>query len=55
LVNYLCASLPFDVVERQSLLECATVERRYSRLCELLDFKTAEARLGMDAGRGTDS
>jgi hypothetical protein len=55
LVNYLSASLPLEILERQSLLECATVEQRYGRLCELLDFKIAEARLGLAADRDTDS
>jgi len=55
LVNYLSASLPLEILERQSLLECATVEQRYSRLCELLDFKIAEARLGLAGDRGTNS
>ena len=55
LVNYLCASLPLELMERQSLLECATTEGRYAALCELLDFKIAEARLGMDASRDVDS
>jgi Lon protease-like protein len=55
IVNYLSASLPLDVVERQSLLECSTVEQRYRRLCELVRFKTAEANLGLDATREADS
>ncbi len=55
LVNYLCASMPFDIVEKQSLLECATPEARYGRLCELVAYKTAEARLGLGADRGVDS
>ncbi len=55
LVNYLCASLPLEVIERQSLLEVPTVEARYQALCDMLDFKIAEARLGMDASRDVDS
>jgi Lon protease-like protein len=55
LVNYLSASLPLGLLERQSLLECATVEARYSALADILDFKIAEARLGMDASRDVDS
>jgi Lon protease-like protein len=55
IVNYLSASLPFEVVEKQSLLECSTVEQRFRRLCDLVQFKTAEARLGMDASREADS
>ena len=55
IVNSLCVSLPFHVVERQSLLECSTAEQRFRRLCELVVFKTAEARLGLDASRSADS
>ena len=55
LVNYLSASMPFGILEKQSLLECATPEARYARLCELIAYKTAEARLGLGADRGTDS
>jgi Lon protease-like protein len=55
IVNYLSASLPLAVVEKQSLLECATAEQRYRRLCELIDFKTAEARLGMSTDRDADA
>lgn len=55
LVNYLSASLPLDVVEKQGLLECPTAERRFERLSEIVRFKTAEARLGLDAKRGTDA
>jgi Lon protease-like protein len=55
IVNYLCASLPLDVLEKQSLLDCATVEQRYRRLCEVIDFKTAEARLGLDSARDVDA
>jgi len=55
LVNYLCASLPLELMERQSLLEVATLEARYESLCNILDFKIAEARLGMDASRDVDS
>ena len=54
-VNYLCAALPLDVIERQSLLECSTAEQRFRRLCDLVEFKTAEVRLGMDATRQADS
>jgi hypothetical protein len=55
IVNYFCAALPFEVVEKQSLLECSTVEQRFQRLCSMIDFKTAEARLGLDASREADS
>lgn len=55
LTNTLCASLPLGVLEKQSLLECATIEDRQRRLVELLVFKTAEARLGLDASRPADA
>lgn len=55
LVNYLCAAMPFGILEKQSLLECATPEGRYERLCELVAYKTAEARLGLGSDRGADS
>jgi len=55
IVNYLCASLPLDALEKQSLLECPTVEHRYRRLCEVIEFKTAEARLGLDSARDVDA
>lgn len=55
LMNYLCASLPLDAVEKQSLLECATAEQRFKRLCEIVGFKAAEARLGLDATRDADA
>jgi Lon protease-like protein len=54
-VNFLSATLPFEVVEKQSLLECSTVELRCRRLCDLVEFKTAEAKLGLDATREADS
>jgi Lon protease-like protein len=55
LVNYLSASLPLSVLEKQSLLECATAEQRFRRLCDVLRYRAAEARLGLDAARETDS
>jgi Lon protease-like protein len=55
LVNYLSASLPLGVVEKQGLLESPTVEKRYERLSEIVRFKIAEARLGLDAKRGADA
>jgi Lon protease-like protein len=55
LVNYLAASLPLSVLEKQSLLECATAEQRFRRLCEILRYRVAEARLGFDSTRETDS
>jgi Lon protease-like protein len=55
IVNYLSATLPFEAVERQSLLECAGPEQRHHRLCELVDFKIAEAKLGLDSSRDLDA
>jgi len=55
LVNYLSASLPIAVLEKQSLLECATGEQRFRRLCEILRYRIVEARLGLDSSRGIDS
>jgi Lon protease-like protein len=55
MTNALAASLPLDVLEKQSLLECPTVEARERRLAEFLRFKTVEAQLGMDASRPNDS
>jgi len=55
LVNYLSSSLPLDVLEKQSLLECATAEQRFRRLCEVVEFKAAEARLGLDSARDMDA
>ncbi|HYC00802.1 MAG TPA: LON peptidase substrate-binding domain-containing protein [Candidatus Limnocylindrales bacterium] len=55
MTNSLCASLPLDVLEKQSLLECATIEQREHQLSTLLQFKVAEARLGIDASRDADT
>ena len=55
LINYLCSHLPFSVVEKQGLLQCATPETRYERLLELVRYRTREAELGMEPGRKTDS
>jgi Lon protease-like protein len=55
MTNSLSASLPLDVLEKQSLLECPTIEDRERRLAELLRFKTLEARLGLDAARPADA
>ncbi len=55
IVNYLSAAMPLSVAEKQSLLECPTVERRFMQLRELIQFKAAEARLGLDSGRAADS
>lgn len=55
MTNSLCASLPLDVLEKQSLLECPTIEQRERLLCELLRFKAVEARLGIDGSRDADT
>lgn len=55
LPNVLAAGLPLDAVEKQSLLECATVEQRQQRLSALVRFRIAEASLGMDAARPLDA
>lgn len=55
LVNSLSASLPISVLEKQSLLECATAEQRFRRLCEVVTYRVAEAKLGLDATRRLDS
>ena len=55
MTNTLSSSLPLDVLEKQSLLECPTVEDRHRRLADFLRFKTVEARLGLDADRPVDS
>ncbi len=55
MTNSLSASLPLDVLEKQSLLECPTVEARERRLAEFLRFKTVEAQLGLDGSRPSDS
>ncbi len=55
MVNTLSASLPLSTLEKQSLLECPTVESRFERLIELLEFKVAEARLGLDSDRHADA
>ncbi len=55
LINQLCAVLPLDVLEKQSLLECATLDERCELLKRVLDFKRAELRLGMNADRLADA
>jgi len=55
MTNSLSSSLPLDVLEKQSLLECPTMEDRERRLAEFLRFKTVEAKLGLDASRPNDS
>lgn len=54
-VNYLCASLPLEVIEKQSLLECTGPAARHRRLCEIVEFKAAETRLGMASNRDLDT
>jgi len=55
MTNSLSASLPLDALEKQSLLECPTIEERERRLAAFLRFKTVEAQLGLDASRPVDS
>jgi Lon protease-like protein len=45
-VNALAQTLTLSPVERQSLLDCDTVEARYDRLIEILDFLNLEQRFG---------
>jgi hypothetical protein len=49
LVNALCQSLGLSPVEKQSLLGCDTLELRYRRLLEILEFHVLES----SAGSGT--
>jgi hypothetical protein len=51
-VNALCQSLKLAPVEQQSLLDCDTLLARYSRLLEILDFRSLERTYGQ---RGRDS
>jgi len=46
LVNALSQSLGLRPVERQSLLDCHTLEARYGRLIEILDFHILEGTAG---------
>jgi Lon protease-like protein len=48
-INALCQSLPLDPLERQSLLECASIPARYERLLQILDFKQLEQTYGRPA------
>jgi uncharacterized protein len=43
-LNTLCQMLPFDVVEKLSLLECDTLGERCDRLLELLEYKRLSAQ-----------
>jgi Lon protease-like protein len=45
-VNALCQTLPMSPVERQALLECETLESRYLRLIETLEYQRLERALG---------
>lgn len=45
-VNALCQSLDLEPVERQSLLDCDSVEDRCGRLVEILDWKAMERSHG---------
>lgn len=55
MTNSLSANLPLDVLEKQSLLECPTMEERERRLTEFLRFKTVEASMGLEPSRPRDS
>jgi Lon protease-like protein len=46
LVNALCQSLSLPAVEKQSLLECDTLEARYRRLAEILEFHILQRAVG---------
>ncbi|MBP1151393.1 MULTISPECIES: LON peptidase substrate-binding domain-containing protein [Methylocaldum] len=48
LVNVLISQLPFEVAERQALVEAVSVEDRYAKLLGLLEFEMAAARVGTD-------
>lgn len=48
LVNVLVSRLPFDVPERQALVEAVSIEDRYAKLLRLLEFEMAAARVGTD-------
>ncbi|CAI8891280.1 LON peptidase substrate-binding domain-containing protein [Methylocaldum szegediense] len=49
LVNVLITQLPFDVPERQALVETVSIEERYAKLLGLLEFEMVAARVGTDA------
>jgi Lon protease-like protein len=48
LVNVLTGQLPFDVPERQALVEAVSVEERYAKLFGLMEFAVAAGRSGGD-------
>jgi len=49
-VNALCQSLDLEPVERQSLLDCGSVEARCLRLVEILEWKAVEQTHGGGGG-----
>ncbi|MEE8218899.1 MAG: LON peptidase substrate-binding domain-containing protein [Vicinamibacteria bacterium] len=49
LVNALSQSLGLRAVEKQSLLDCDTLEARYARLIEILEFHILEEAAGSSA------
>jgi len=49
LVNALSQSLGLRPVEKQSLLDCDTLEARYARLIEILEFHILEDTAGSSA------
>lgn len=49
-VNALCQSLDLEPVERQSLLDCDSVEERCRRLVEILEWKAVEQTHGSGGG-----
>ncbi len=55
LVNHLCVRLPWNPLEKQRLLECATIERRCGDLVALIRHRAAEGRLGLRPGREADT
>jgi Lon protease-like protein len=49
-VNALCQSLALEPVERQSLLDCASIAERCERLIEILEWKALEQAHGGPRG-----
>jgi Lon protease-like protein len=49
-VNALCQSLALEPVERQSLLDCASIAERCERLIEILEWKALERAHGGPRG-----
>ena len=54
-VNRLSVALPLEALDRQSLLEAIGGEQRCDRLIELLEFRMASERLGLDPDRGSSA